>query len=572
MRNATLLALRLALIFLVFGVLWVFLSNAFLVTHSPDTSTLARYHTYIEWFYVLVVTLAVYYLTKRTLRRQESIAEELREREERLKLFIEHAPVALAMFDREMRYIAVSRRWMVDYGLDDREITALSHYEIFPEIPDRWKQLHRRGLEGEVLKAEEDRFERQDGTIQWLRWEIRPWHAHGGEIGGIVIFTEDITERKSTKEALYASDYKYRMLFENSRDALLLYSPRSKAFSSANRSALQLFGAQSASELQSLAPWHISPEFQPDGTPSVDKAKWMIAILIKEGHHVFEWTHRRLDGTIFPAEVSLSKMDVNGEALILCSLRDISDRKQLERAVTERQKIMETLQKSQVAAQTASAIAHELRQPLLAISSYSEAVQIMLKSENPNPEKIRKSVQRCSEQALRAGNSIQEMLELLSLGKFSIDDVDIRREIREALAAARSDHELRFQSDTHFEEGLPVARANRIHVQKVLLNLLNNCIEAMQDADVPLPQITIEALRSKKEDNFIHVTISDNGPGFGGENIRHIFAPFFTTKKNGIGMGLAVSRSLIEANGGQLWLDPMASTGATFHLTLPSAP
>lgn len=113
-----------------------------------------------------------------------------------LGLFIQQAPAALAMFDQEMRYLSVSQRWLEDYGLLGRDILGLSHYEIFPEIGEAWKAVHRRALQGEVIKAEEDGFPRADGTLQWLRWEVRPWLGSDGRIGGIVIFSEDITRYK----------------------------------------------------------------------------------------------------------------------------------------------------------------------------------------------------------------------------------------------------------------------------------------------------------------------------------------------------------------------------------------
>jgi PAS domain S-box-containing protein len=130
--------------------------------------------------------------------------EALRESEERLRLFIEHAPSALAMCDRNMRYLLVSHRWMEDYGLSGSPITIIgqSHYDVFPEIPDRWKDVHQRGLAGEVVREEEDRFKRADGSVQWLRWEVRPWRLSDGQVGGIVMFTEDITERKESEERL----------------------------------------------------------------------------------------------------------------------------------------------------------------------------------------------------------------------------------------------------------------------------------------------------------------------------------------------------------------------------------
>lgn len=133
-------------------------------------------------------------VTERTTALQES--------EGRLQLFIQHAPASLAMLDRDMRYISVSNRWLTDYGLGVQELVGKSHYEIFPEISGEWKELHRRALAGEVLSSDCDRFERVDGSVQWLRWEVRPWIEPAGTIGGIVIFTEDITERKAAEEML----------------------------------------------------------------------------------------------------------------------------------------------------------------------------------------------------------------------------------------------------------------------------------------------------------------------------------------------------------------------------------
>jgi two-component system cell cycle sensor histidine kinase/response regulator CckA len=129
-----------------------------------------------------------------TARRQTET--KLRRSEEQLRIFIEHSPVALAMFDRDMRYLHVSRRWKTDFNTGDRNLRGVSHYEDFPEIPERWKEIHRRGLAGEVLRAEEDQFLRLDGAVQWLRWEVRPWFEESGSVGGIVIFCEEITERK----------------------------------------------------------------------------------------------------------------------------------------------------------------------------------------------------------------------------------------------------------------------------------------------------------------------------------------------------------------------------------------
>jgi len=134
----------------------------------------------------------------RTLEAQGSL---LRSREELLRVFVKNVPAAVAMLDRDMRYLQVSDRWCSDYLPGRAEILGCSHYEIFPDMPERWKEVHRRALQGETLRADEDRWDGQDGT-HWARWEVRPWKTAEGAVGGILILAEDITRRKQMEEAL----------------------------------------------------------------------------------------------------------------------------------------------------------------------------------------------------------------------------------------------------------------------------------------------------------------------------------------------------------------------------------
>ncbi|MDP3191560.1 EAL domain-containing protein [Rhodoferax sp.] len=178
---------------------------------------------------------------ERTIREHNELLEQgVRDRtaqleasEKELHLFIEHSPAAIAMLDRSMRYLKASHRWLTDYRLGEQDIIGRSHYDIFPDIPQRWKDIHRRCLGGAVEKREEDVFPRADGSTDWVRWEVRPWYTDQGDIGGLIMFSEVITERKHAEERItYLAYYDdltglpNRMLF---KDRL------SQAFIEANR-------------------------------------------------------------------------------------------------------------------------------------------------------------------------------------------------------------------------------------------------------------------------------------------------------------------------------------------------
>lgn len=464
--------------------------------------------------------------------------------------------------DTELKWLGYTRDEVVG-KMKATDLLTPSSLKIFRESYPRFmKQGFVQDLEFEMI--------RKDGTLFTALVNATAIYGPGGDYVMSRSTITDISRRKRGLEALRASVEKYSVLYENSRDALMTVAPPSWKFTSANRSTLMMFGASSEAEFTRLSPWDISPELQPDGLSSAEKARQMIETAMRDGSIFFEWTHKRLDGSTFPADVLLSRVKSDGQEYIQATMRDITERKRLEREIMERREKMAELQKLQIAAQTAAAIAHELNQPLMAIASYSNATRILLQAEKPDLDEIRDTIAASERQVLRAGDSIHDLLEFLSMKEFPSEAFDLNQEILHVLDTARSDHELQFHSNVRLEQGLPLVRANRNHIQKVLLNLLHNGIEAMQEAGVPLPSITV-AVRTIKDSGLAQVTIQDNGPGIKDEDFRRMFEPFFTTKAKGIGMGLSISRSLIEANGGQLWIDPQERPGATFHFTLPLA-
>lgn len=157
------------------------------------------------------------------ITEQKLVEAALRDSNELLQLFVEHAPVAIAMFDRDMRYLAVSRRWAQDHNIEDWKILGKSHYEVNPEVPERWKETHRRGLAGEIQQVEEDRYDRANGAIEWIRWQITPWRAGDGTIGGIVLFYEDITARKLAEMAQRESKELLQLFIDRAPAALAMF-------------------------------------------------------------------------------------------------------------------------------------------------------------------------------------------------------------------------------------------------------------------------------------------------------------------------------------------------------------
>jgi diguanylate cyclase (GGDEF)-like protein/PAS domain S-box-containing protein len=218
----------------------------------------------------------------------------LNESREVFHLFIEHAPAALAMLDCNMCYLAVSRRWLHDFGLNDGVI-GRSHYDVFPEIPDRWKALHRRALAGEDLYCDEDRFLRPDFSIQWLRWEIHPWRTADAGIGGIVIFTEDITQQKKDKENLQLA----ASVFTNAREGIVICDPHG-AILDVNDTFTRITGYSRAEVLGR------NPRILKSGRQSGAFYGDMWRTLLQNGYWSGEIWNKAKDGRIFPETLTIS--------------------------------------------------------------------------------------------------------------------------------------------------------------------------------------------------------------------------------------------------------------------------
>jgi PAS domain S-box-containing protein len=251
-------------------------------------------------------------------------------------------------------------------------------------------------------------------------------------------------------------------------------------------------------------------------------------------------------------------------------IEDIDERKQTEQVLRRLRGEMEQLLTVHIASETAAAIAHELNQPLNAVASYTEAARQLLQSGNPKPERLLHALEESAAQVQRAGRVVRELLQFLHKSETSTDVVDLDAVVREALSIVEANGYGGFQAVTSLAADLKPVQANRLQVEKVLVNLLCNAVEAMRSDSSTARPMTI-TIGAAADHHMALVTVSDTGPGMDEAVMGRIFDPFFSTRPKGLGMGLAVSRALIEANGGRLWLEEHASPGATFHFTLPFA-
>lgn len=301
-----------------------------------------------------------------TARKQAEAS--LQERKERLRLLIEHAPAALAMLDRDMRYLACSRRWRTDYGLTQAELIGHSHYEDLPEIPEAWKKIHQRGLAGETIRSDGEPFTRADGRVQWIRWEVCPWHDASGAVAGIGLFTEDITALKEAELHLR----RYQQIVENSNENLA-FLDRGLRFQVANPA----YAALSQSAPEELRGRHLSDVVGEELFARI--APELEAALAGEHRH-FSFETLAPEGRRHSFEVDYEPFWLDGEvAGLVVSLHDVTEAREAQHALeVERAQLEE-----RVAAGTA-----ELRRSEAKLRTIFDLLPIGISITDPNGQLV----------------------------------------------------------------------------------------------------------------------------------------------------------------------------------------
>lgn len=274
----------------------------------------------------------------------------------------------------------------------------------------------------------------------------------------------------------------------------------------------------------------------------------------------------------FPAEELAQLETLAGElAFALRTLRLRSSHAETQAAMSALRNEFQQILEWQVASQTAAAIAHEIGQPLNAVTTFGEAALRLLEEIEPRPVKLARAVEGMAAQAERAGHVVRELMDFLRHKEATLEDVNLHELVRGAVSMAQASLSVVGRISVEEEPGLRPVRVNRLQVEKVLLNLIANAMDAMTEAGLRGREAGM-VLRMDESDGKARITVADQGPGLEPAIASHVFEPFFTTKARGIGMGLAISRALVEAQGGKLWHEYLPGHGAIFHFTLPFSP
>jgi two-component system, LuxR family, sensor kinase FixL len=385
----------------------------------------------------------------------------------------------------------------------------------------------------------------------------------GGRLLGFAKVTQDVTDRVAAEDALRASEAHLRSILETVPDAMIVIDEeaRIQSFSAA---AERLFGYGAAEVIgKNVAILMPSPyREQHDG---------YVARYLATGERRIIGIGRvvvglRKDGSTFPMELSVGEMYSREARYFTGFIRDLTERQRTEARLQDLQSELVHMSRFTALGEMASALAHEINQPLTAIANYLKGCRRILERMEGEPVPIlTDAVGQAAEQALRAGRIIRHLREFVARGESERHIESLPKLIEEASALALVGAKERgvrvvYRLDPTAEHVL----ADRIQVQQVLLNLIRNAIEAMQETENRNLVITTTA----RDDGMVEVSVADTGTGLAPDVMAQLFQPFVTTKPHGMGVGLSICRTIVEAHGGKIWVESQPDVGTIFRFTL----
>jgi len=371
----------------------------------------------------------------------------------------------------------------------------------------------------------------------------------------------DISARKKAQTALRDAAEQHRILTTATADGYWVVDTRGRIVE-ANDECCRLYGYR-REELLAMS----VQDFEATRNPAETQAH--LDEILRAGHARFETRHRCRDGRIVDLEVST--IFWQGAGRFLAFLRNISARKEAEQAT--RRHLTELAHATRVTAlgELAGSLAHELNQPLTAILSNAQAAQRFLNAPVPELEELRDILHDIVQDDARAGEIIRRMRALVKKDALDLQSVDLGQIIRDVAGLLRGDAVIRnIQVKLELNPRFSLVHGDRIQLQQVMLNLLLNAFDAMKENGETNRRVTVR-LTSPNE-GTLQVAVCDRGVGLKQEQLDKLFRPFQTTKPHGLGLGLSISRSILEVHGGRLWAENNTDSGATFYFTLPVHP
>ena len=381
---------------------------------------------------------------------------------------------------------------------------------------------------------------------------------------GTLLIT-DIDDQKRAEEALRESEHESRLIVD-SIPGLIAVLDTSGEIERVSQPLLDYLGRSQ----EELRQWAVDDTIHPDDRPGYlqaferafatgDPVEYE-AVRIRRFDGVYRWLNMR----------GLPLRDRQGQIVRwYFLLTEIDDRKRAEDELRQAQGDLAHINRVTTMGELAASLAHEVSQPISGTMTNANVCLRSLGTDKPDLDMVRTAVSRIGRDAQRAAGIIARIRSQFEKGSVNQEALGISEMIRETVTLLRDEamrHNISVR--TELAADLPQIVGDRVQLQQVAMNLIVNSIEAMKDVD-GIRELVIQSQRAENEQ--ILVSVSDTGPGFPPELAEQIFDPFFTTKPHGTGMGLRISRSIIETHGGRLWADSSPGRGATFHFNLPAA-
>jgi PAS domain S-box-containing protein len=510
-------------------------------------------------------TIVKWYGSNTDIEDRKCATEMLRESEAQWREVFEHNPVMYFMVDATGTVLSVNGFGATQLGYTVPELVGQSVLNVFFQ-EDREFVLKNVAVCLETLgqpQSWEVRKVRKNGTVLWVRENAKAVRRSNSQVI-VLVACEDITERKLTEDALRQSQ---------------LYLAEAQKIA---RTGYFRWGITTGEIFWSDEVYRIYG-YEPDEKPAIELAMQRThpEDLVRTQQHLeklmqeerdWEYEYRLLmpNGAVkYIRAVNRTSKDAFGNLEMVGSVIDVTATRQAEEELHQAQAQLMHVARVTTLGELTASIAHEVNQPLAGVVSSGNACVNWLASQPPNIEKAKQSVDRIIRNANRASEVVGRVRDLAKKAPLQKVRLDINHTIQETIVLTRREIEQnRVSLRTQLSSDLPLVLADRIQLQQVILNLIINAIEAMNTLSDGPRDLHVSTRRD--DSNNVVLAVRDSGAGLDPRELENIFEAFYTTKRDGLGMGLAVSRSIIEGHGGRLWATPNEPRGAIFQLTLPT--